>query len=120
VRVLIVDDNAINRRILNEMCTIWGMQPDPAERGIVGLQMMRRARAAGNPYRLVLLDAQMPEMDGFEVASKIQKDSELSGAPIIESKSAVLVVATQARPKGPAIRGLEKATGSLQWLRVRP
>jgi signal transduction histidine kinase/DNA-binding response OmpR family regulator len=83
VRVLIVDDNAINRRILNEMCTIWGMQPDPAERGIVGLQMMRRALAAGNPYQLVLLDAQMPEMDGFEVASKIQQDAELSGAPIM-------------------------------------
>ena len=83
VRVLIVDDNAINRRILNEMCTIWGMQPDPAERGIVGLQMMRRAQAAGNPYRLVLLDAQMPEMDGFEVASQIQQDAELSGAPIM-------------------------------------
>jgi CheY-like chemotaxis protein len=44
VRVLIVDDNTVNRRILNEACTTWGMQPEPADSGIVGLTLLRRAQ----------------------------------------------------------------------------
>ena len=83
VRVLIVDDNAVNRRILNEACTSWGMQPDPADSGIVGITLLRRARAAGAPYRLVLLDAQMPEMDGFEMARRIREDTDLSGVMVM-------------------------------------
>jgi signal transduction histidine kinase/CheY-like chemotaxis protein len=83
LRVLIVDDNAVNRRILNEICTVWGMQPDPADSGLVGLTMMRQAQAAGNPYTLVLLDAQMPEMDGFDVARRIQLDVEIGKAVIM-------------------------------------
>jgi signal transduction histidine kinase/CheY-like chemotaxis protein len=83
LRVLIVDDNAINRRILNEACTIWGMRPDPADSGLVGLSMMQQAQVAGNPYRLVLLDAQMPEMDGFEVARRIRENIDLSGAVVM-------------------------------------
>jgi signal transduction histidine kinase len=47
VRVLIVDDNAVNRRILNEACTTWGMQPEPADSGIVGLTLLRRAQTDG-------------------------------------------------------------------------
>ena len=82
-RVLIVDDNAVNRRILNEMCTIWGMWPDPADSGLVGLTMMHLAQANGDPYRLVLLDAQMPEMDGFTVARRIRDDTDLSGVVIM-------------------------------------
>jgi len=77
LRVLIVDDNAVNRRILNEICTVWGMRPDPADSGLVGLTMMRQAQAADNPYALVLLDAQMPEMDGFDVARRIQLDVDI-------------------------------------------
>lgn len=83
IRVLIVDDNAVNRRILNESCTILGMQPEPADSGVVGLTLLRRARAAGAPYRLVLLDAQMPEMDGFEVARRIREDTDLSGVMVM-------------------------------------
>jgi signal transduction histidine kinase/DNA-binding response OmpR family regulator len=83
LHVLIVDDNAINRRILNEICTVWGMRPDPADSGLVGLAMMRRANAAGSPYQLVLLDAQMPEMDGFAVARRIQQDAGLGKAVVM-------------------------------------
>jgi CheY-like chemotaxis protein len=83
VRVLIVDDNTVNRRILNEACTTWGMQPEPADSGIVGLTLLRRAQAAGTPYRLVLLDAQMPEMDGFEMARRIHEDTDLSGVVVM-------------------------------------
>jgi two-component system sensor histidine kinase/response regulator len=83
VRVLIVDDNSVNRRILNEACTTWGMQPEPADSGIVGLTLLRRAQTAGTPYRLVLLDAQMPEMDGFEMARRIHEDTDLSGVVVM-------------------------------------
>ncbi|MBI3666888.1 MAG: response regulator [Acidobacteria bacterium] len=83
MRVLIVDDNAINRRILNEICTGWGMRPDPAGSGLVGLTLMHKAQTAGNPYCLVLLDAQMPEMDGFDVAWRIRQDVDLSKAVIM-------------------------------------
>ena len=83
LRVLIVDDNAVNRRILNEICTVWGMRPDPADSGLVGLTMMRQAQTESNPYTLVLLDAQMPEMDGFDVARRIQLDVDLGKAVIM-------------------------------------
>ncbi|HXJ40306.1 MAG TPA: response regulator [Bryobacteraceae bacterium] len=90
IHVLIVDDNAINRRILNERCTSWGMCPDPAHSGLLGLTMMRQAKAAGNPYRLVLLDAQMPEMDGFDVAKHIRQHADLSEAVVMMLSSSDL------------------------------
>jgi signal transduction histidine kinase/CheY-like chemotaxis protein len=83
IHVLIIDDNTVNRRILNEACTFWGMCPDPASSGLIGLTMMRQAKTAQNPYRLVLLDAQMPEMDGFQVARRIRQDMDLSDAVVM-------------------------------------
>jgi len=83
VRVLIVDDNASNRRILAEACTIWGMHADQAETGMAAFSMMQQAQASGNPYRLVLLDALMPEMDGFEVMQRIRADKGLRGAVVM-------------------------------------
>jgi len=83
LRVLIVDDNASNRRILDEACTIWGMHAHQAETGMAALSMMQQAQASGNPYRLVLLDAQMPEMDGFEVMQRIRADKDLRGAVVM-------------------------------------
>src|SRR5262249_38282414 len=61
--VLIVDDNEINRRILADLAERWHMRPALAQSGIVALEMLNRASAEGRPFPLVLLDAQMPEMD---------------------------------------------------------
>jgi len=72
--VLIVDDNATNRRILEQMVIGWQMQPTSADGGPAALTVMRQASAEGRPFPLVLLDATMPDQDGFAVAKQIQDD----------------------------------------------
>ena len=89
--VLIVDDNATNRRILQELLSRWGMQPDLAESGAQGLEKMRRCAVAGKPFSLVLLDANMPEMDGFVLAQHICDDPTLAGPPILMLSSMDLI-----------------------------
>ncbi len=83
LRVLAVDDNATNRHILQEMLASWGMIPTTASRAREGLERMREARRAGTPYRLVLSDAHMPEMDGFTFAERIRQDPETADTAII-------------------------------------
>jgi two-component system sensor histidine kinase/response regulator len=72
IRVLIVDDNATNRMIFREMTSSWGLMHEEAADGEKALAELYNAFEAGNPYRLLLLDAQMPGMDGFEVARKVK------------------------------------------------
>ena len=86
--VLVVDDNATNRRILQEMLTNWGMRPTVVEGGREALAALEQARTAGSPFALVLLDAMMPEMDGFTLAERIKQDPELVGATLMMLSSA--------------------------------
>jgi PAS domain S-box-containing protein len=86
--VLIVDDNATNRRILEEMLTSWQMRPRAVEGGQPALLALKRAAAAGEPFELVLLDGHMPEMDGFTLAGRIRESPELSGLTILMLTSA--------------------------------
>lgn len=72
VPVLIVDDNATNRTILEEIHKKWDMTPHSAESGPEALRMMDEAIQAGRPYPLVILDCQMPEMSGIQVARAIR------------------------------------------------
>jgi CheY-like chemotaxis protein len=81
--VLVVDDNATNRRILYEMLVKWRMRPTLAESGPKALEILRERQLAGDHFALVLLDAQMPEMDGFTVARRIQEDPTLVGPRIM-------------------------------------
>ena len=80
--VLIVDDNATNRRILKEMLSNWGMRPATAEGVREALPLLRGAHQAGDPYALVLTDANMPDVDGFALAKEIKEDPML-GSTII-------------------------------------
>ena len=82
-RVLAVDDNATNRRILEEMLASWGMRPAMASGAREALQRMREAQRAGTPFRLVVSDTHMPEMDGFTLAEEIARDPEISGTVVI-------------------------------------
>jgi PAS domain S-box-containing protein len=88
VRTLVVDDNATNRRVLYEMTAGWAMDAALARGGAEALLKLRRAAKAGEPFRLVLLDAVMPEMSGFEVAEQIRSSPELAGATIMMLSSA--------------------------------
>ena len=83
-----MDDNATNRLILEEMLTNWGMKPTVVEGGREALAALERARECGSPFALVLLDAMMPEMDGFTLAERIRQDPELVGATLMMLSSA--------------------------------
>ena len=69
--VLVIDDNPVNRRILSAQLTRWRAQPTCVATGEAGLRALESAAAAGAPFPIVLLDASMPDMDGFEVARRI-------------------------------------------------
>jgi CheY-like chemotaxis protein len=86
--VLVIDDNATNRRILEAMLKSWSMQPTLVERGQEGLAAMRRAKDMGKAFPLILLDAQMPDMDGFMVVEKLKEDPTLDGSAIMMLTSA--------------------------------
>ncbi len=80
---LVVDDNATNRRILDEMLKNWDMKTTLAEGGAQALGHLERAFNNGIPFPLILLDAQMPGMDGFALAERIKQSPELAGATIM-------------------------------------
>ena len=83
LRALVVDDNSTSRRILNELLSEWEMRPAVASGGEAALGLMKQAHEAGQPFQLVLIDARMPEMDGFELAQRIGDDPALESAAII-------------------------------------
>ncbi len=88
--VLVVDDNATNRRILQDLLTNWHMRPTVVDGGRPALAALREAVQAGEPYPLVLLDGHMPDMDGFMLARRIQSIPALTGATLIMLTSAGL------------------------------
>ncbi|MEA2762050.1 MAG: hypothetical protein QOD47_1334 [Gemmatimonadaceae bacterium] len=73
LRVLVVDDNATNRRILDGILRNWGMRPVLAASGKEALEILSGADASVEPYRLILTDSHMPEMDGFELLERIRQ-----------------------------------------------
>jgi PAS domain S-box-containing protein len=88
--VLVVDDNATNRRILHDVLLGWHMKPILTENGQAALAAMEQARREGRPFPLVILDAQMPEMDGFAVAEAIKQNPTHAGTVVIMLTSAGL------------------------------
>ena len=73
LRVLIVDDNTTNRRILAQTLTGWRMKPMPVDSGAAALETLQIAMKAQEPFNLMLMDVMMPGMDGFMVLKHIQK-----------------------------------------------
>jgi PAS domain S-box-containing protein len=83
LRVLIVDDNEVNRRVLHEQVTSWGMRNGSFPSGEQVIEGMRQAKTTGDPYHFVLLDYQMPGMDGAAVADVIKNDPLLRDTVVI-------------------------------------
>jgi signal transduction histidine kinase/DNA-binding response OmpR family regulator len=82
LRVLVVDDNATNRFILGQFLARWGCKTGFAESGEAALLTLRQAAKAGEPFSVILTDAQMPGMDGFALVERVRLDMELA-RPII-------------------------------------
>ena len=102
LRVLVVDDNATNRRILEEMLTSWRMKPSVGRRRAGGARRARGGRRAGEPFRLVLSDALMPEVDGFALGTRRQN-----------RRAALGHQTDHADLGGPAARSIARARGRL-------
>jgi two-component system, sensor histidine kinase and response regulator len=83
LRVLIADDNATNLKMLQEVLTHWRMCPTAVSSGSSAMAAMKHAFSHGAPFPLVLLDASMPEPDGFAVAAQIKADPALASATIM-------------------------------------
>jgi PAS domain S-box-containing protein len=81
--VLIVDDSATNRRILQDTLSKWGMRPVLADGGESAIIELEMSAEAGRPFPLVLLDAMMPQMDGFALARRIKDSPKLAGVVIM-------------------------------------
>ncbi len=86
--VLIVDDNAANRRILETTTRSWGMRPLAVESGNAALEAIRPANGNESLFRLALIDSCMPGMDGFELAERIRQSPGLSNTIILMLTSA--------------------------------
>jgi PAS domain S-box-containing protein len=83
VRVLLVDDNATCRAILSTRTSIWGMRPAEAASGSAALQALYAAEDAHDPFRLVVIDKQMPGLDGEALGRAIQADPRLADARMV-------------------------------------
>ena len=81
-RLLVVDDNKVNRLLLTRSLELQGHSVASAENGRVALEMLRRER-----FDLLLLDMEMPEMDGFQVLEQLVADLQLRDLPVIVTSS---------------------------------
>jgi len=88
MQVLLVDDNSTNRRVLEGMLARWGIRPTAVDCAKQALQALHLAKSMGHMVRLILLDGQMAEMDGFALAEIIRKDVSLTGTIIMMLTSA--------------------------------
>jgi CheY-like chemotaxis protein len=81
--VLVVDDNATNRRILEEVLGNWGMKPTVVAGALEALAALDRAHHAGEAFRLIISDVNMPEIDGFGLVERVKDNALHAGMPII-------------------------------------
>ncbi|MBW3635162.1 MAG: PAS domain S-box protein [Armatimonadetes bacterium] len=96
VRVLIVDDNAINRRVLHEQLDNWNLRNASSATAADALKTLREARAEGDPFQIAILDFQMPDSDGEMLGRAIKTDPEL--------RDTILMMLTSLGHQGEALR----------------
>jgi PAS domain S-box-containing protein len=99
LRVLVVDDNATNRLVLDRLLVSWGCLPDAVDGAERGLERLVSAALSGTPYDVMLLDLNMPDLDGYELARRATQDPRLTGLR--------LVMLTSSGQRGEAERAAE-------------
>jgi len=98
--VLVVDDNATNRRILEQQLRSWGMQPELADSGRQALASIGRRTERKNPFDVVLTDLHMPEMDGFGLVEQLRRNP-------AETQQTVVLMITSGEHRGDMARRRE-------------
>jgi signal transduction histidine kinase/CheY-like chemotaxis protein len=83
LRVLVVDDNATNRRILEEMLASWRMKPTTVSAAVEALGALHDALETGERFDVMISDCQMPDVDGFTLARRIKSDRRIAQTPIV-------------------------------------
>jgi len=84
-RIIVIDDNATNRKVLEQYLLSWRCRFDTAENAKIALQMIKDAAKAKNPFHIALVDMQMPEIDGASLGEMIQSD------PLIKKTVMIMV-----------------------------
>ena len=92
IPVLVVDDNPINRKIFKEMLHGWKLKPVLVDDGQKALEVLKNAAIENRKFKLILMDIQMPEMDGFETVKQIREDETI--------RDSIVIVLTSAGVKG--------------------
>jgi CheY-like chemotaxis protein len=100
VKVLVVDDNAVNRQILTVLMTSWGIRCEEAQDAVTALERLRRAAEEGDPFRIAVLDMLMPEVTGETLGRMVKEDPLIGGT--------ILIMLTSMGNRGDASR-LEKS-----------
>jgi two-component system sensor histidine kinase/response regulator len=108
VRALVVDDNATNRKILHHFVISWGMRNGSAADAREALNLLHEAAQMDDPYNLVLLDYQMPEMDGVQLARSIKTDSLLANTPVLMLTSLGSRLADEVMSEAGIVKCLQK------------
>jgi PAS domain S-box-containing protein len=81
--VLVVEDNATSRRILEEWLRVWRTEPTAVADGSAALEALQQAAAAGQPFGLIVLDSRLPGSDAYAVAAQVRQTPELAGSGIL-------------------------------------
>jgi signal transduction histidine kinase/DNA-binding response OmpR family regulator len=97
LRVLVVDDNATNRTILQDQLRHWGMSVDVVDAAEPALEALRHAAEAARPYDLGVLDLCMPDVDGLELARRVAADPALAGTMLVLMTSGPAVTESETR-----------------------
>jgi PAS domain S-box-containing protein len=96
-RILVVDDNATNRDLMAVLLSSWGCRYETIDAAETALMLLREAAQQNNPFRIVLLDQQMPGMDGSELGRRIKAD------PLLESTLMIMVTSIGQRGDAAAL-----------------
>ncbi|MEI8181507.1 MAG: PAS domain S-box protein [Desulfomonile sp.] len=99
LHVLVVDDNATNRQMLEQMLASWDMKPVSVDHAAAALEEMKRAHERGTPFTVVLIDYMMPDIDGFQLAGQIKGDQDI--------RESTLIMLTSAGERGHAAKCVE-------------